>query len=103
MQGRIAQAWSTDGGVSWGQLPQTSLLNANAGTDAVTLKNGTQLLVYNPALPGKEWYTGRGKLRVAESADGKAWHDAATLEDGTAEEYRLVPIIKKVEKNRPSC
>jgi predicted neuraminidase len=93
-QGRIAQAWSTDGGTSWSQLTQTSLLNPNSGTDAVTLKNGTQLLVYNPALPGKDWFNGRSKLRVAESADGQTWHDVATLEDGTTEEYSYPAIIE---------
>jgi alpha-L-fucosidase len=93
-QGRIAQAWSTNGGASWSKLSQTSLLNPNSGTDAVTLKNGTQLLVYNPALPGKDWFNGRGKLRVAESADGQHWHDVATLEDGSTEEYSYPAIIE---------
>jgi alpha-L-fucosidase len=93
-QGRIVQAWSTDGGTSWGQLTQTSLLNPNSGTDAVTLRNGTQLLVYNPALPGKDWADGRSKLRVAQSTDGQAWHDVATLEDGTTEEYSYPAIIE---------
>lgn len=93
-QGRIVQAWSTDGGATWGPLSQTALLNPNSGTDAVTLKNGTQLLVYNPALPGKDWYNGRGKLRVAQSADGLAWHDVAVLEDGTTEEYSYPAIIE---------
>jgi predicted neuraminidase len=93
-QGRIAQAWSTDGGANWGKLSQTNLLNPNSGTDAVTLKNGTQLLVYNPASPGKDWFNGRGKLRVAESADGQTWHDVAVLEDGSTEEYSYPAIIE---------
>ncbi|MFD1874194.1 sialidase family protein [Hymenobacter bucti] len=93
-QGRIAQAWSTDGGASWGKLSQTNLLNPNSGTDAVTLKSGAQLLVYNPALPGKDWADGRGKLRVAQSADGQNWHDIAVLEDGSTEEYSYPAIIE---------
>jgi len=93
-QGRIAQSWSTDGGASWGPLSQTTLLNPNSGTDAVTLYNGTQLLVYNPAEPGKDWFNGRGQLRVAESTDGTAWHDVATLEDGTTAEYSYPAIIE---------
>jgi predicted neuraminidase len=93
-QGRIAQSWSTDNGASWGPLSQTTLLNPNSGTDAVTLRNGTQLLVYNPALPGKDWADGRSKLRVAQSTDGQAWHDVATLEDGTTEEYSYPAIIE---------
>jgi predicted neuraminidase len=93
-QGRIVESWSTDGGTSWSKLTQTSLLNPNSGTDAVTLKNGTQLLVYNPALPGKDWFNGRGKLRVAQSTDGVTWHDVAVLEDGTTEEYSYPAIIQ---------
>lgn len=93
-QGRIAQAWSTDNGAHWGPLSPTTLLNPNSGTDAVTLQNGVQLLVYNPALPGKDWYNGRGKLHVAESADGQTWHDVATLEDGTTQEYSYPAIIQ---------
>jgi predicted neuraminidase len=93
-QGRIVQAWSADGGATWGQLSQTSLLNPNSGTDAVTLKNGTQLLVYNPALPGKDWADGRGKLRVAQSTDGQTWRDVAILEDGSTEEYSYPAIVE---------
>lgn len=93
-QGRIVQAWSADGGATWGKLSQTSLLNPNSGTDAVTLKNGTQLLVYNPALPGKDWFNGRSKLRVAQSTNGVAWHDVAVLENGTTEEYSYPAIIE---------
>lgn len=93
-QGRIVESWSTDGGASWSPLAQTTLLNPNSGTDAVTLKNGTQLLVYNPALPGKDWFNGRSQLRVAQSADGVAWHDVATLENGTTEEYSYPAIIE---------
>jgi predicted neuraminidase len=93
-QGRLVQAWSTDGGASWGPLSQTTLLNPNSGTDAVTLKNGTQLLVYNPAVPGKDWFNGRAELRVAESADGQTWHDVAQLEAGSTEEYSYPAIIQ---------
>jgi len=93
-QGRIVESWSTNGGASWSPLAQTALLNPNSGTDAVTLKNGAHLLVYNPAVPGKAWFNGRGKLRVAESADGVAWHDVAVLEDGTSEEYSYPAIIE---------
>lgn len=93
-QGRIVQAWSTDGGTSWGPLSQTSLPNPNSGTDAVTLRSGAQLLVYNPAVPGKDWFNGRGQLRVAESTDGQTWHDVAVLENGSTQEYSYPAIIE---------
>lgn len=96
-QGRVVQSWSADGGNTWGPLSGTTLLNPNSGTDAVTLKDGTQLIVYNPALPGKDWFNGRGKLRVAASADGKSWKDVAILEDGDKEEYSYPAIIQSAD------
>ncbi|MCC9138961.1 exo-alpha-sialidase [Pontibacter silvestris] len=93
-QGYVVKAWSTDGGNSWGELSNTSLLNPNSGTDAVTLKDDSQLIVYNPDVPGKEWFNGRGKLRVARSVDGQVWKDIVTLEDGTTEEYSYPAIIQ---------
>ncbi|QKG57763.1 exo-alpha-sialidase [Hymenobacter sp. BRD128] len=93
-QGRLVQAWSTDNGASWGPLSQTSLLNPNSGTDAVTLHDGSQLLVYNPDVPGKDWFNGRSRLRVAQSADGLSWHDVAELEKGSTEEYSYPAIIQ---------
>jgi len=93
-QGRIVQAWSADNGASWGQLSQTALLNPNSGTDAVTLRNGSQLLVYNPAVPGKDWFNGRSKLCVAQSTDGQTWRDVAVLENGSTEEYSYPAIIQ---------
>ncbi|KAA3439788.1 sialidase family protein [Rufibacter hautae] len=93
-QGSIVQAWSKDGGNSWGKLSKTSLLNPNSGTDAVTLKDGTQVIVYNPDVPGKDWFNGRGKLYVAVSKDGNTWKDVAVLEDGKEEEYSYPAIIQ---------
>jgi predicted neuraminidase len=81
-QGNVVEAWSYDKGKSWSALSATTLLNPNSGTDAVTLKSGKQLIVYNPDVPGKDWVNGRGKLRVACSTDGKTWRDIAVLEDG---------------------
>ena len=93
-QGSVVQAWSADGGNTWGKLSKTSLLNPNSGTDAVTLKDGTQLIVYNPDVPGKDWFNGRGKLRVASSKDGKTWKDVVVLENGTKEEFSYPAIIQ---------
>lgn len=93
-QGNVMQSWSADGGESWGKLSKTCLLNPNSGTDAVTLKDGTQLIVYNPDVPGKDWFNGRSKLRVASSTDGITWSDIAVLEDGLKEEFSYPAIIQ---------
>ena len=53
----------------------TELPNSSSGTDAVTLKDGRQLLVYNHT------HQGRSPLNVALSSDGKQWQAALVLED----------------------
>ena len=93
-QGSVMESWSVNGGDHWTKLRKTHLLNPNSGTDAVTLKDGTQLIVYNPDVPGKDWFNGRGKLRVASSVDGKKWKDVAILEDGNQEEFSYPAIIQ---------
>jgi predicted neuraminidase len=93
-QGYVMQSWSSDQGKSWGAFTPTTLINPNSGTDAVTLKEGLQLIVYNPDIPGKEWFNGRSKLRVAISTDGHVWKDIVVLENGTVEEYSYPAVIQ---------
>jgi len=93
-QGNVIESWSDDNGLTWSKMKRTELLNPNSGTDAVTLKNGSQLIVYNPLIPGKEWFNGRFKLNVARSEDGMNWNDVMILEDGIKEEYSYPAIIQ---------
>ncbi len=73
----IAQSWSQDGGVTWSAMTSAGLPNPSAGTDAVTLRDGRQLLVYNHTTRR----TGnRNILNVALSRDGRAWEPVLTLE-----------------------
>jgi predicted neuraminidase len=72
--GRIVESWSKDGGKTWSELTWTELPNPNSGIDAVTLKDGRHLLVYNPTR------SGRSPLNVAVSKDGKVWQDMLVLE-----------------------
>jgi predicted neuraminidase len=76
-QGRLFDIWSKDGGKTWGQMTLTEMPNPNSGTDAVTLQDGRQLLVYNHNPNNK----GRSPLNLALSKDGKAWRAALVLED----------------------
>jgi predicted neuraminidase len=78
-QGKVAEAWSDDLGKTWSSLTLTDLPNPNSGTDALTLVDGRQFLVYNPVAKG------RTPLVVATSPDGKAWRQALTLEDQPGE------------------
>lgn len=93
-QNYVIQSWSKDDGVTWSPLTKTALPNPNSGTDAVTLQNGLQLLVYNPLTAGKEWWEGRSRLKVAVSEDGHHWKDVYTLEDQPKGEFSYPAIIQ---------
>ncbi len=82
-EGVIATTWSDDGGKSWTPLASTGLPNPNSGIDAVTLRDGRQLLVYNDSgiVPGKPMESLRCPLNVAISNDGLKWKNVLTLED----------------------
>lgn len=93
-QNYVVQTWSNDGGKTWGPLSTINLPNPNSGTDAVTLKNGLQVLIYNPLQKGKEWSNGRNKLRVAVSKNGTDWQDVYTLEDEAKGEFSYPAVIQ---------
>lgn len=93
-QNVIMESWSSDEGKTWTPLAKTSLLNPNSGIDAVSLKSGIQVLIYNPAISGKEWSNGRSKLNVAVSADGKTWKDILKLEDEKSGEFSYPAVIQ---------
>lgn len=84
-QGVITQSWSADGGHTWGKMTPTKLPNPNAGTDAVTLKDGRQLLVYNHTVRDGTFPSGRNMLNVALSLDGEHWKPVLTLERSEGE------------------
>jgi len=77
--GRIVEGWSEDAGKRWSALGTIDLPNPNSGIDAVTLRDGRHLLVYNHTPRG------RSPLNVAVSDDGRRWQAAAVLEDSTGE------------------
>src|SRR5690606_19449185 len=86
----VTQSSSSDGGQTWSAMTATSLPNPNSGTDAVTLADGRQLLVYNhtPA--------GRSPLNVALSTDGKNWAPALVLENEPGE-YSYPAVIQAAD------
>ncbi len=82
----INQSWSNDGGKTWSTMTATTLPNNNSGIDAITLKDGRQLLVYNHVRPNEEDGWGqRSPLNVAISEDGTNWSAALVLEDAPGE------------------
>jgi len=87
-QGKVFSVFSNDAGQTWGPM---SLLegvpNPSSGTDAVTLKDGRHLLVYNPVPKG------RTPLVVGVSKDGLNWRQVVTLEDQPGE-YSYPAVIQ---------
>lgn len=95
--GFIVETWSKDGGKTWSPLQQTSLPNPNSGTDAVTLNDGRQVLVYNPTSPNPDKSSGpRTPLNVAISNDGKSWKTLAVLENEPGE-YSYPAVIQTTD------
>lgn len=93
----IAQNWSEDGGKTWSKMTATTLPNPNSGIDGVTLKDGRQLLIYNPT--EKNWGN-RVPLSIAISTDGKNWNRVFDLEplrkntNKEEEEYSYPTVIR---------
>jgi predicted neuraminidase len=84
---RVFETWSDDGGKTWSALALSVLPNPSAGTDAVTLRDGRHLIVYNHTPKG------RTPLNVAVSRDGRIWEAALVLENEPGE-YSYPAVIQ---------
>jgi predicted neuraminidase len=85
-QNRVFELESRDAGKTWSTIRLGNLPNNNSGLDAVTLKDGRHLIVYNhvPGTPG-EWGGKRTPLNVAISDDGRNWKPELVLESDPGE------------------
>lgn len=91
----ITTNWSSDGGKTWGPTEATMLPNPSSGTDAVTLADGRQLLVYNHAERTSNLYPkGRDVLNVAISRDGVDWKPVLTLENDRKSQFAYPAVIQ---------
>jgi predicted neuraminidase len=84
---KVLSAMSSDGGKTWSELTAIDLPNPNSGIDAVTLKDGRHLLVYNHTP------SGRSPLNVALSTDGQQWKSVLDLETDKGE-YSYPAVIQ---------
>jgi predicted neuraminidase len=86
---KILTSWSVDNGHTWSKLEPTTLPNPNAGIDAVSLKDGRFMVVYNHLTKG------RNILNAAISDDGVTWEAALLLEnDPKSAEYSYPAVIQ---------
>jgi predicted neuraminidase len=84
----ITEAWSDDGGRTWGHMAKTTLPNPSAGIDAVRLRDKRFALIYNPTTKGRE------RLEIALSEDGKAWRRGVELENSSPGEFSYPAMIQ---------
>jgi predicted neuraminidase len=84
---RVFETWSSDGGRTWGPIALTSLPNPNSGIDAVTLRDGRHLIVYNHTTQG------RAPLNVSMSRDGNTW-DAVLILESEPGEYSYPAVVQ---------
>jgi predicted neuraminidase len=110
----LTTSWSSDQGLTWTPLAASGLYAPNSGIDAVTLRDGRQLLVYNrrerphtgpaaskaAALGGnpavaepKEDWGARWPLNVAVSSDGVTWKMVLVLEDEPRKDGYAYPAV----------
>ena len=93
-ENRVVTGWSSDMGKTWDDLEMTNIPNPNSGTDAVTLKNGMHVLIYNHSERAKGGWSGpRFPLAVAISKDGINWKAAGILESQPGE-YSYPAVIQ---------
>lgn len=83
----ILSSFSNDNGRTWSGFTPISLPNPNSGIDAVTLKDGRHILIYNHIIRG------RNKLNVAVSENGIEWKAAALLENEPKEGEFSYPAV----------
>lgn len=92
---KIGTSFSSDGGDTWSKVTLLDVPNNQSGTDAVTLKDGRHVLIYN----NFETVLGTPKgprtpISIALSDDGTNWQHALTLEDSPISQYSYPAIIQ---------
>jgi predicted neuraminidase len=86
---KIRTATSSDQGQSWSDIASSELPNPGSGLDAVRLKNGHWILIYN------DTDKGRNRLAVSVSLDeGQNWSKPKYLENEAEGSFHYPAIIQ---------
>jgi predicted neuraminidase len=93
-EGFVVASDSTDGGKTWSAMKATNLPNPNSGIDAVSLRDGRHLLVYNHTSRDEGTWRGRSMLNVAVSEDGEKWVQILVLEQTVKAEFSYPAVIQ---------
>lgn len=92
---KLATSYSSDNGMTWTDVVLTDIPSNQSGTDALTLRDGRHILIYNnfETLPN-EPKGPRTPLSLAISDDGIHWRHLLTLEDSPTGEFSYPAIIE---------
>lgn len=86
---RIKRSESEDGGLTWSEVKPTQLPNPGSGLEAVMLRNGHLVLIYN------DRPTTRNRLAVSISTDGgKTWKWTRHLENQVGGRFDYPSLIQ---------
>ncbi|MBR1448971.1 MAG: family 78 glycoside hydrolase catalytic domain [Prevotella sp.] len=94
--GFLATSTSSDQGETWTPVTLTDIPNNQSGTDALTLRDGRHVLIYNnfQTIAGTKKGP-RSPLSIAVSEDdGRSWQHVLTLEDSPVGEFSYPAIIQ---------
>ncbi len=96
-EGVVATSFSEDSGNTWAEMTAIDLPNNNSGIDAVTLRDGRHLLIYNHIGQDASGWGKRGMLNLAISNDGLTWQKVAVLEQEAEAEFSYPAIIQTTD------
>jgi predicted neuraminidase len=85
---KICVADSYDSGLHWSQVHTLDLPNPNSGVDAVALRDGRVVLIFNNTTKG------RTPLNLAVSTDGEHFRIFQTLENEPGSEFSYPALIQ---------
>jgi predicted neuraminidase len=86
---RLHTAYSDDNGWTWSDATPSGLPNPDSAIDALRLRDGRILVVYNDAHDSRE------NLRLAVSSDtGRTWQAGPVLETETNREYSYPFLVE---------
>ncbi len=92
---KLATSFSDDNGETWSTMTLSEVPNNQSGTDAVTLKDGSHVLIYNNFETIQGTPKGpRTPLDIAISDDGTHWEHIITLEESPISQYSYPSIVQ---------
>lgn len=93
----VGITYSSDNGETWSKLQLIGTPNNNSGLDAVTLSDGTHVMICNEKPIPHGIKNGKGlrtPLSLMKSTDGVNWQHWMTLEDSPISQYSYPSIIQ---------